>query len=293
MRIPIWLLDAVAVIPRPEPKEAMAGLVSEPTQRHPAHPTMPSSSDETVRAAPPKAEAFYAESLRLLKKSRIPFLVAGTFAVTAHTGLQRPTKDLDVFCRAGDYLRILTHFQNLGYKTEVEDERWLAKVRQGRFFFDVIFNSTAAVAPITDQWFAESYTARIYGTQVQIVAPTELIWSKAFVQDRNRYDGADIAHVILKQHENIDWRRLLSHMDQYWEVLLIHVLNFRFVYPTERDRIPRWLFDELVARLKERANLPIPQVKVCRGRLLSRSDYAVDCTEWGFVDTLADGKLGR
>src|SRR5690606_22897494 len=49
MRIPIWLLDAVAVIPRPEPKEAMAGLVSEPTQRHPAHPTMPSSSDETVR----------------------------------------------------------------------------------------------------------------------------------------------------------------------------------------------------------------------------------------------------
>ena len=34
-------------------------------------------------------------------------------------------------------------------------------------------------------------------------------------------------------------RRLLSYAEQYWEVLLIHVLNFRFIYPTERDRIPQ------------------------------------------------------
>ena len=26
-------------------------------------------------------------------------------------------------------------------------------------------------------------------------------------------------------------------MEQYWEVLLIHVLNFRFIYPSERDRV--------------------------------------------------------
>jgi hypothetical protein len=27
-------------------------------------------------------------------------------------------------------------------------------------------------------------------------------------------------------------------MEQYWEVLLIHILNFRFIYPSERDKIP-------------------------------------------------------
>jgi hypothetical protein len=36
---------------------------------------------------------------------------------------------------------------------------------------------------------------------------------------RHRYDGADIVHVIIKQHDRIDWRRLLGYMDLHWEVL--------------------------------------------------------------------------
>ena len=45
-------------------------------------------------------------------------------------------------------------------------------------------------------------------------------------------------------------------MELYWEVLLINVLNFRFVYPTERDLIPRWLYDELLERLKAQDEMP-------------------------------------
>ena len=78
-----------------------------------------------------------------------------------------------------------------------------------------------------------------------ITPPTEFILSKLFLQDRYRYDGADVAHVILKKHEEVDWHRLLNAMELYWEVLLIQILNFRFIYPTKRDLIPRWAFDEL------------------------------------------------
>ena len=42
-------------------------------------------------------------------------------------------------------------------------------------------------------------------------------------------------------------------MELYWEVMLIHLLNFRFIYPTERDCVPRWLFDELMERLRTQA----------------------------------------
>lgn len=236
-----------------------------------------------------EAEAFYRDSLQHLKDSGIPFLLGGTYAVCAYTGLTRPTKDIDVFCLAGDYPRILNHFGRLGFETEIEDERWIAKVRSGKLFFDVIFNSTTAVTPVSHHWFAESHTRQVFGIDVQITPPTELVWSKAFVQDRHKYDGADIAHVILRQHQNIDWRRLLVYMEQYWEVLLIHVLNFRFIYPTERECIPRWLFDELIRRLKERADLPVPQTRICRGRLFSRSDYAIDVLEWGFADVVGAG----
>jgi hypothetical protein len=233
-----------------------------------------------------EAEAFYADSLEKLKEAGFPFLVAGTYAVCAFAGINRPTKDLDVFCKAGDYPRILASFQHLGFDTEVEDERWIAKVRRGECFFDVIFNSTSAVVPVTEAWFEEDHRAKIHGVEVRLVPPTELVWSKCFVQNRERYDGADVAHLILKLHEQIDWKRLLAYMEPYWEVLLTHLLKFRFTYPSEREAVPRWLFRELLDRLNAHAELPVPQTKVCRGRLFSGTDYLIDVRDWGFADVV-------
>ncbi len=255
----------------------------------PSEPVMGSApvlAGEPPRASHPEADQFYAESLQILKDSGIPFLVAGTFAINCYTGIDRPTKDLDIFCKAGDFPRILLHFQELGFETEIEDERWIAKVKRGPYFFDVIFSSGVAIVPISDAWFQESHPATYYGIEVQLTPPTELIWSKALLQLRHRYDGADVAHMILKQSDRIDWKRLLNHMEQYWEVLLIHVLNFRFVYPTERENVPRWLYDELLQRAQQHADLPVPKTKVCRGRLFSPIDYEIDVTRWGFADII-------
>ncbi len=240
----------------------------------------------------PDAVEFYTEALKTLQCCGPAFLVAGTFAVGAYTGISRPTKDIDIFCKPGDYPRILHCFAERGYETEIEDERWLAKVRKGPHFFDVIFNSTAGVTPVNDHWFEEVREAEIFGSKVRVLPPTELIWSKAFVQNRNRYDGADIAHVMLKEHESIDWHRLLSYMEQYWEILLVHVLNFRFVYPTERHRVPAWLMRELLDRVRLQEELPVPQTKICRGRMLSRADYLIDVKEWGFFDPVGETGTG-
>ncbi|TWH00619.1 putative nucleotidyltransferase-like protein [Mesorhizobium sp. J18] len=238
-----------------------------------------------------EAEEFTAESLRDLVSSGIPFLLAGTFAVSAYTGISRPTKDLDIFCKGGDYPRILAHFMELGYAVEIEDDRWLGKVFKGRNFFDVIFASSNGTMPVNDQWFENARRVEALGHKVWIIGPTELIWSKAFIQLRHRYDGADIAHVILRAHDEIDWHRLLDYMEVHWEVLLIHLLNFRWIYPTERDKVPAWLLDELLDRLTSQRELPPPQMKVCRGRMYSRSDYEIDVKEWGFGDVGGEGEL--
>lgn len=238
----------------------------------------------------PLAQAFYTESLAELSKLGLPFLLAGTYAVCAYTGLTRATKDMDIFCKAGDYPRILSHFKGLGYAIEIEDERWIAKVYNGSQFFDVIFASWNGTMPVNDEWFANSRQIEAFGLPVNILGPTELIWSKAFIQLRHRYDGADIAHVILKQHDQIDWHRLLCYMEQYWEVLLMHLLNFRWIYPTERDHVPRWLMDELLDRLRHQLEMPAPQMKVCRGRMFSRIDYEIDVKEWGFADVGGEGE---
>jgi hypothetical protein len=242
--------------------------------------------DTAAAPTPPsaEAEAFYAEALRELAKFGVPYLIGGTYAVSAYTGITRPTKDLDIFCKPGDSLRILERFKHLGYTVEIEDERWLAKVLDGEHFFDVIFASWHGSLPVSDEWFEHAPLCEVLGTPVRLVAPTELIWSKAFVQVRHRYDGADIVNMILRQHSRIDWRRLLAHMDLHWEVLLAHLTNFRWAYPSERDCIPRWLMDALIDRLQHQLELPPPRIKICRGRMLSQPDYEIAVKEWGFRD---------
>jgi hypothetical protein len=257
-----------------------------------AHPTSATLIEAAAAPHPvsPEAEAFYAEALAELTRLGLPFLLAGTYAVSAYTGISRPTKDLDVFCKAGDYPRILHHFQSLGYAVEVEDERWLGKVYKGEHFFDVIFASSNGTMPVNEHWFEDARQIELFGSTVRIVGPTELIWSKAFIQLRHRYDGADVVHVLLKQSDAIDWRRLLDYMELHWEVLLIHLLNFRWIYPTERNRIPAWLLTELIDRLSHQRALPPPEMKVCRGRMLSRIDYAIAVEQWGFADVGGEGE---
>lgn len=234
------------------------------------------------------AEHFYARSLKEMTNAGFQFLVAGTYAVSAYTGISRPTKDLDIFCRAGDAPRILAHFKQLGFAAEYEDERWLGKVHQGQNFFDVIFASSNGTMPVGDVWFEHARHAEMLGLPLLLVNPTELIWSKAFVQLRHRYDGADIMHVILRAHDHIDWQRLLGHMELYWEVLLIHLLNFRWIYPSERERVPVWLLDELLGRLASHRQLPPPRIPICRGLMYSLADYEIDVREWGYSDLPED-----
>ena len=57
---------------------------------------------------PGSTEGFYAEVVRLMAESEIPFLLSGTYALSCYTGIVRPTKDVDVFAKAGDALRMLS-----------------------------------------------------------------------------------------------------------------------------------------------------------------------------------------
>jgi hypothetical protein len=244
-------------------------------------------------ALSPEAESFYAEALRELSHLGLPFLLAGTYAVSAYTGITRVTKDLDIFCRPGDYPRILTHFKDLDHQIEIEDDRWIGKVYKNQLFFDVIFAAANGTMPVVDEWFKHAKQTEVFGVRVHIIGPTELVWSKAFIQTRTRYDGADVVHVMLKQHAHIDWRRLLAYMDLHWEVLLMHVLNFRWIYPSARDHVPRWLLDELIGRLQRQLGLPAPRIKTCRGRMFSRVDYEIAIRQWGFADVYGDEEAER
>ncbi|WP_247424256.1 nucleotidyltransferase family protein [Bradyrhizobium sp. 139] len=247
-------------------------------------PGMEHSADgDAFKLAPrTKTEQFYSNVLAELLEAALPFMVGGGYAVNVYTDARRPTKDLDVFTTQAEFPRLLAHLQH-NHRISAS-ERWLGKVHRGRDFVDVIFDSSNGAVPVQQEWFQYARQAQVLGHCVPVISPTELIWSKVFIQKRNRHDGSDIVNLILRQRDEVDWRRLIAYMDPHWEVLLCHLLTFRWIYPSERDAIPGWLFDDLLERLNRQREYPPPASKRCRGRLFSSSDYRSAIEKWGFLN---------
>jgi hypothetical protein len=197
-----------------------------------------------------------------------------------------------VFCTPRNRDRIVRLLSRFGERVEAANPTWIVKVYRGDFYIDIIYGSGNGICGVDETWFDRSRPARLLGSRVRLIPPEEMIWSKAFVQDRYRYDGADIAHILRRQGRTLDWRHLLKRMDPEWEILLAHLLNVRFIYPSARNIVPDWVFGELLARLEQdrhrvdrRGPRPAP---VCRGTLLTPHDYLEDVTAWGYADARAD-----
>lgn len=230
-----------------------------------------------------EAHGFYTEALEMLNNSGARYMLGGAFALFHYTGIYRDTKDLDVFCKSSEYPRILKFFAEKGYRTELTDARWLAKIFKDEYFIDVIFDTTNNIVRVDESWYTYAVKAHFKGIEVLLIPPEELIWCKIYVQNRERFDGADVNHLILKTGKNLDWKRLLLHMEQHWHLLLAQLLIFQFVYPADyHEIIPKWLFDDLMARAHEQYDLPSPVVNVCRGPVIDQTQYSIDVKEWGY-----------
>ncbi|MEX1240531.1 MAG: hypothetical protein WEB30_12475 [Cyclobacteriaceae bacterium] len=134
-----------------------------------------------------EALAFYQEGILMLQESGADSLPGGGFATFNYTGMFRDTKDLDVFCRPGDFPKILKHFSQMGYEIQLTDVRWLAKIFKGEYFIDVIFNSVNNICTVDESWFDHATHGEFAGLPVKFLSAEDLIWCKSYVQNRERY----------------------------------------------------------------------------------------------------------
>jgi hypothetical protein len=235
-------------------------------------------------ALSPETARFYRAAMGALARAGVPFLVGGAYALHRYAGIERHTKDFDVFVRPDDCRRALEALAAAGYRTELTFPHWLGKAYQGDRFIDVIFSSGNAVAAVDDAWFEHAAEGEVLGLAARLVPAEEMLWQKSFIQERERYDGADIAHLILARGRDLDWSRLLSRFGPHWRLLLGQLVLFGFVYPSERDRVPEWVMNDLLLRLQAEITAAPPEGNVCQGTLLSREQYLIDVQRRGFVD---------
>jgi hypothetical protein len=119
-----------------------------------------------------------------------------------------------------------------------------------------------------------------------------LVASKVFVARRERFDGADIAHVIYGTYRNFDFQRALELVGEHWEMLLWSLVLFRYAYPGQSHYVPGEIWYELLGRFEREIRNPNPQAKF-RGSLVDDNMFAIDINEWQLPNLLAEQREQR
>lgn len=215
----------------------------------------------------------------------MPYVIGGAFAVFHYSGVWRNTKDLDVFVTPSRRQEAMDALAKLGFNTWIKHEPWLAKATMDPYYVDVVYGMGNWLAPVDDVWIDKAAPGTFLNVPVHFAPPEEIIWAKAFIATRERYDGGDVNHIIQGTKGNLDWRRIVDRFDGHWEVLLASLIMFRYVYPSHRDYVPNWVLRDLLAHLRESMIEPWRGGKLCRGPIIDGiGTYSMDIQEFGYRD---------
>jgi hypothetical protein len=235
------------------------------------------SSQEPAWA--PEARECYQQVVQGLLQAEVPFAISGGFAFQRHTGIWRATKDLDLVMTPDAVSRAFDVLRDEGFETYIQDPVWLAKARRGDYFVDIITGVGNATLAVEQDWIDRAIPDEVLGIPCRVLRAEELIASKLFVTRRERFDGADIAHLIRSCGAQLDWRRLLRLAGPYWQMLFWHLVLFDYIYPSRKVLVPESVWNELLLhfslRLQNSANN-----EPSRGSLIDPKMFAIDVNEW-------------
>jgi hypothetical protein len=230
-----------------------------------------------------EARACYRDVLQVLEQAGIPCAVGGAFAFHRHTGIWRATKDLDLIVVPGALSPSLAQLAAAGFETCVQDPVWLGKAIRGDYFVDLITGVGNASLAVDPSWLERAIPDEILGMPCRVMGAEELLATKVFVERRERFDGADVVHLIRACGDRLDWNRILQLLDVHWELLLWSLVLFAYVYPGRTDLVPERIWADLTSRFLDRVTHPRPEMP-SRGTLIDPLMFAIDVNEWGERD---------
>lgn len=234
---------------------------------------------------PPEQERVIGQALSALSEAGVPFIVAGAFASHAYSGMWRETKDMDLFLPPHAVPAAMRALEAAGFETEVRHRWWLAKAWRDDHLVDLVFGIGNREIQVDDGWIERGLPVEICGAPARLISLEDLIVSKVFIAFRDRFDGADVVHLIRCMAGRVDWDQVLEVLgERHRGLLLWHLFLFDYVYPGHADQLPhdliRRLFEERARQWQSGAEADEP----FRGTLLDHRAFAVDVKDWGYPD---------
>jgi hypothetical protein len=234
----------------------------------------------------------FRDVLEALESKHVPYAVSGAFALRHHTGICRFTKDLDLFVTSANAEAALDCLRQAGMECELTDPVWLAKAKRDGFFVDIITGMSNGLITVEDSWIERAHPAVVHGVKTRVLAPEELVASKLFVARRERFDGADIAHVFYGTSGRFDWKREIELVGEHWELLLWALVLFRYVYPGQSHYVPANVWHDLLIRFQRAIWEPDRHAEF-RGSLVYDNMFAIDVEEWHLANLLEEKRQQR
>lgn len=245
------------------------------------------SGEAALRLAPPQIKLFHAVAAEL-RELRAPWAVGGALAMVRYTGVARATKDIDIFLPGDWVARVLNRCAAAGLATARPDPVWLAKIFGGRYYVDLISGMSNGALWVTGEWVRHARPETALGEPLPLLAPEEMILSKLFVTRRDRFDGADVAHLIYCTPA-LDWERLIAAAGPHGAALLPwHLCLFRYVYPQAASGVPASVW----RRMGLEATGPGGGTEF-RGTLIDRDQFRVDVERWRLRDLETELRAAR
>lgn len=239
------------------------------------------SSEEPAWA--PEAYGCYQGVLRGLLQAQVPFAVSGGFAFHHHTGIWRVTKDLDLVLPPDAVPRAFEVLVREGFETYVQDPVWLAKARLGDYFVDLITGVGNATLTVEQSWIDRAKVDLVLDIRCRVLSVEEMIASKLFVTRRERFDGADIVHLLRASAATLDWTRLRDLIGPHWQMMYWYLVLFAYIYPARARSVPMAIWRDLTERFGQFIASQNSH-GTFRGTLVDPRMFAIDVNEWGEPD---------
>jgi hypothetical protein len=226
----------------------------------------------------------YARALRALAVARVPYVVGGTWALRHYGAPGREIEDLDLMIEPGEVERAVTALAGPGWSV-IQADPAQTRLGQGDGAVDLVHHFAQGYYPVDASWHRRGVPARIGAVPTLVACPEALIWSKAFVAARHRFDGADVVHLFHWTRGALDWDWLIDRFQPFPHVLLAYLNLFEFCYPATRDVIPGSVWETLLAVAERPAEPSGPNV--CLGTLLDRASFEFDVIARGYQQATA------
>ena len=192
----------------------------------------------------------YKEAIDALERGGVPYAIGGGIAVAAY-GRKRATKDIDLYIKTKDRMPAMEALNAAGFDTNpMLDVHWLCKAYKDGVPIDFILENIGNIVT-TDETIEHAIRIKMYGHDVVVMAPEDLLLRKILAMRCYRDDWYDGIAVLSNTYMSFDWDYFLKLIKDFPE----KALSFILFVKTDWDHvipIPGRVIENLIKKVKVR-----------------------------------------